>query len=127
MTTVTLIVDGTHRGGTGFLSSQEPIVAEERNGEEDLRVFSSAFIHTPGLRMETRGIWAAIDLMANRSLGILTALEPIAAVERRRRYRKAAALIRRWMTEDDAYNERVGALVEQELDRDGVRLREDVG
>jgi len=33
---------------------------------------------------------------------------------RRRRYRKAIALIRKWMSEDPAYDERVGKALDQE-------------
>ncbi len=40
---------------------------------------------------------------------------------RRERYRKAAALIRKWAEEDPEYDERVGALLELELKDGGLR------
>ena len=43
---------------------------------------------------------------------------------RRARYRKAAEMIRRWAEEDPAYNERVGRLLEEELNDGGMRCRE---
>jgi hypothetical protein len=37
------------------------------------------------------------------------------------RYRKASELMGRWMSEDTDYDERVGALLEQELRTNGFR------
>ena len=43
---------------------------------------------------------------------------------RRERYRKAAALLRKWASEDPEYDERVGALHELELKADGLRCED---
>jgi hypothetical protein len=44
---------------------------------------------------------------------------------RAQRYHRAAALLRQWMTEDPEYDERVGALLEQELEQDPIRFAEE--
>jgi len=44
---------------------------------------------------------------------------------RTQRYRKAAALLREWMADDSGYDEQVGALLEEELRKDPIRLREE--
>jgi hypothetical protein len=44
---------------------------------------------------------------------------------RAQRYRKAAALLREWMADDSGYDERIGALLEDELKKDPIRFREE--
>lgn len=44
---------------------------------------------------------------------------------RAQRYHQAAALLRQWMTEDPEYDERVGALLERELEQDPIRFAEE--
>jgi hypothetical protein len=46
------------------------------------------------------------------------------ASNRTRRYKKAAALIRKWMAEEDDYDETVWPALEQELKEGGLRCRE---
>jgi len=43
---------------------------------------------------------------------------------KQRRYRSAAALLRKWMAEDKAYDERTGAALDQELKDDTMQCRE---
>lgn len=43
---------------------------------------------------------------------------------RRERYRKAAALIRKWAAEDPEYDERVGALLQLELEDSSLRCED---
>ena len=43
---------------------------------------------------------------------------------RRARYRKAVEMIRRWAKEDPEYNERVGRILDEELNDGGMRCRE---
>ena len=40
---------------------------------------------------------------------------------RQLRYRKAAELVGRWLSEETDYDDRVGALLEEELPSDGLR------
>ena len=40
---------------------------------------------------------------------------------RQLRYRKAAELVGRWLSEETDYDDRVGALLEEELPNDGFR------
>lgn len=54
----------------------------------------------------------------------LSPTEPELDAIRRARYRKAAEMVRMWANEDPAYNERVGELVRQELNEEGVRCRD---
>jgi hypothetical protein len=41
------------------------------------------------------------------------------------RYRKAAELLGRWLSEDTDYDDRVGALLAEELPSDGLRCGDD--
>ena len=41
------------------------------------------------------------------------------------RYRRVAALLRQWMAEDPGYDERVGALLEQDLEQDPIHFAEE--
>ena len=56
-----------------------------------------------------------------------THLEPTEVeldAKRRARYHKAAEMIRQWAEEDPEYNERIGALLDQDLNDGGMRCRE---
>lgn len=44
---------------------------------------------------------------------------------RKLRYRKAAELLERWMAEETDYDERVGALLDEELPSEGLRCGAD--
>lgn len=49
---------------------------------------------------------------------------PPEVANRVRRYKKAAALLRKWMAEEDDYDERVGTVLEQELKDSAMRCGE---
>lgn len=52
----------------------------------------------------------------------VTRRDPAVVLERQRRL---VATIRKWMAEDDGYNERVWAILDAELKKDRFRLRDD--
>lgn len=55
-----------------------------------------------------------------------TSVDDAQAIEanKLRRYRMAAALLRKWMSEDKTYDERVGAALEQELKDSAMQCQE---
>jgi len=52
----------------------------------------------------------------------ITQRDPAVVLERQKRL---VEMIRKWMAEDDGYNERVGAILDAELKKDRFRLRDD--
>ena len=50
----------------------------------------------------------------------------VTRLTRAQRYRKAAALLAEWMADDSGYDERVGALLEKELEKDPIRFGEEL-
>ena len=57
------------------------------------------------------------------SMTIVPTIEELDAI-RRERYRKAAARLRQWSSEDHGYDERIGQLLEEELKDSSLRCED---